>query len=238
MQQGHFQKLTQEGLSTTSASGMPFGMKSNDRGTLVGMTGTGKSTLARVLLADKRNLIVTDPKHCFETAQDSIIVEKIGEVYQASTDRRVTEKGFAIIYRPSITELNREGMDVLYKWIFERQNTFVYNDELAAMIPGPLNYPLHLRAIHTQGRMRNIGVLEGTQRPSGIPQWVYSETDHWYKFPLQTPDDQDRMGDYMGANVKEPKTYPMETVHASKHTFFYWKTGNVGTPAKPYELDL
>ena len=216
-------------------AGNPLRIEHSSRVLVVGQTGSGKSTLVQYMLLPLRNLVIVDPKHQFDPIQRHEIVTTAEEL-ETEGNRR-TSRNIALVFRPSMEYLDSGEIDEVYGWIFARGNTILYNDELTTIIPNAARYPSKLRAIHTQGRGKGITCIEATQRPSGIPGWIYSETDLFIKFSLATRDDQKRMAQYMGDTVVEPASYPAESAHASKHTFYVYRQGE-REPAREYVLDL
>jgi ABC-type dipeptide/oligopeptide/nickel transport system ATPase component len=203
----------------------PLRIESSERGLLVGQTGCGKSTLAQTILEHMPNLVVIDAKHHFETIQPGVLVYNLEELKRAVDNKHVFPEGKAVLYRPPIDDLTKENMDAVYKFLFEHRNLFIYNDELTTIVLHASSYPNMLRAIHTQGRQRNVGVLNGTQRPSQIPSWIYTETDVFWKGCLTKRDDAKRMSEYMGETVLEPDDYPARSAHSDKHSFYHYRMG-------------
>lgn len=203
-------------------------IENDERGLLVGQTRSGKTTLGRVLIKEKQNLVVIDPKRDFVPLQDHVVVYEASELPRAGRHA----DGRAIVYRPSIHDLAIEKMDVVFQWIFERGNTYTYIDEVTTIIKHAQSYPMYLRAIYTQGRSRGCGILSATQRPSGIPGFCFTESDRFWKFFLSNPADQERMADYMGRIVVELDDYQSDDeggLHSVTHSFFFYRHGQRGS---------
>lgn len=189
---------------------------------IAGKTGSGKTTLAEKIAIQQRNLIVLDTKHQID----------LGERYKICTTKDVIKYSYdnnydGIIIRPSATEIDSSlYFDNIFKWIYERENTQIYIDEILMIVKSHLNYPKYLRALYTQGRSKNIGIMTLSQRPSGIPLWILSETDTFIKFQLQLNKDTMRMSEFMGNTVIEYKDYPIHTIHKNKHSFFMYQPGD------------
>ena len=171
------------------------------RGVLTGQTGMGKSTLANVLVFDKPYLFVLDVKRNFELSREYSIARTPDELNEISASQRGKGRA-AIMYRPEPEFATYEELDLIYKWLYTRGNTFVYIDEMTATVGrSSLSYPPSLRSLVTQGRGLGIGMLMATQRPSNLPMWVFSESQKFWKFFLLLRKDQKRMAEWMGDGV-------------------------------------
>jgi len=212
----------------------PLSIPNNKRGIITGRTGTGKTTVSKVIMAEKKFLLVIDPKREFETFQE---YEIVNEPQQLEETARKTKNEKAIIYRPLPENIdNYEFYNLCLKWAFLRENTFVYIDELLSVVRNPMSYPSYLRAIYTQGRSKNVGILSATQRPANIPMFTKSECEYFWKFQLTLPKDQIAMSEYMGEEVIEPDEFPKKSVHSSPYSFYFYTLGMEKT--KEYVLEM
>lgn len=80
---------------------------------------------------------------------------------------------------------------------------FVYVDEFALCVKNAQTYPHYARAICQQGRSRGITFLAGTQRPAGVPVFLFSESEQKWCFELITLDDRERVKEWMGDQLTE-----------------------------------
>jgi hypothetical protein len=180
----------------------------------------GKSTLANILIFDKPNLFVLDVKRNFELSRDYFLASTPDEIERADRERKPGRS--AILYRPLPEYASYDELDLIYKWIYRRTNTFLYIDEMTATVGrSSLSYPPSLRSLITQGRGLGIGVLMATQRPSNLPLYVFSESQKFWKFFLLLRKDQQRMAEWMGDAVLEPRDFPRRSAHSGDYTFFY-----------------
>src|SRR5215471_6179803 len=112
----------------------------NNRGTLIGKTGCGKTTLAKFLIEDNQKpySVTWNPK-----GSDAVLswkqkhVYTLGELYECEDNR--------IIYTPNPFDAESEtNQENLFYWIYERKYTRFYIDE-ATSICYPMNKsPRHL----------------------------------------------------------------------------------------------
>jgi len=172
-----------------------------DRGVLVGKTGCGKTTLAKFLVEDyqKPYSVVWNPK-----ASDNIEknwrnqkeVTSLRELYDAEENR--------VIYTPHPTLAEDErNQEELFYWIYERKFTRFYIDEATSIIYNANKVPRYLQAVLNRGRERGISSLTATQRPTGVPLNILSESEHYYVFKLFLPQDRSRIESITGISVEQ-----------------------------------
>lgn len=162
-----------------------------DRGLLVGQTGSGKTTLARYLLAYRKYKVVADYKGRINWPE-----------YKLHTRLKtlIKDKSPSLLYRPNYGEsVDEDARSRFWEWVYRRGNCTVYNDETAATTDGN-TYPYYLGACLMRGREDGIELWSATQRPKDIPQIVLSESEHFYVFRLQLPQDREKVEAVSGIN--------------------------------------
>lgn len=107
-----------------------------------------------------------------------------------------------IVFQPNIYELPDEGdenghADKFFRFIYFRENTVLFVDEVYGVTTGR-RIPFHYKAILTRGRERGITCFSGTQRPAEIPQFILSESENYFVFKLQMPQDKERIRKIVG----------------------------------------
>ena len=179
-------------------------IRRGDRVFVVGTTGSGKTTLAQSLLAPQRDVVIVDPKHMFEM-KGATIAKDFRELMRWPGPA-------PIIYRPTLPEC-KTGLPWFWGWLWERQRTIAYVDEVMAITP-PTKLPDLFAMCVQMGRQKEIGVWCATQRPSRIPIPLLSESEHTFTFRLRHPADLKRMAEYTDPRVL--------TDPATGHDFWYY----------------
>lgn len=187
-------------------------VKRNERAFFVGSTGSGKTTLAKSLLWNRPYVVVLDPKRKFTLPEnwpkEYVILSTLSEAEAVDDDR-------TIIYRPSQDEL-LESCNDFFQWMFEREDTLLYVDEVYAVTPTRIRTGYwHGRCIQ-EGRERGIGIWHATQRPAAIPLNILTESEHIFTFRLANPADRKRMGDFADVKLQEPVR------RGDKNGFYYF----------------
>lgn len=189
-----------------------------ERGAILGMTGTGKSTLvaelkARWRKANRNGLAVTiDSKPRFRAthalngtalgykhwAEGDTIPQSIA-VYSLADARHAALLSNELIYqsmRPdgSAVEQYEAGAAEIAEWLFRKsgrnRHTLFVVDEYYDLLRGPAGIADRriLRTIRA-GRERYMTVLTGSQRPRSIPLSTLTEATNFYIFQLEFEED-------------------------------------------------
>lgn len=172
----------------------------NDRGVVIGKTGCGKTTLAKFLIEDytKPYSVTWNPKgsdNVYEWRQKH--VKTLAQLYDES------EEYNRLVYTPHPTvaeEFNNQNE--FFYWIYERGRTRLYIDEATAIVYSANKVPRFLLAVLNRGRERRISTLTATQRPSGVPMNILSESEHYYIFKTLLPQDKVRIEQITGISVE------------------------------------
>lgn len=136
---------------------------------IFGMTGTGKTTRAKMLLAACSRVIVLDPKHEF-SAPGAKRVRKYerGESYQ--------------IFRAG-DDLEAYDAYLNDAWRDPRPVT-IYVDEIGDVMQSSRNLIRGLSRFVREGRSRHQRVIMSSQVPNDIPTMVFSQSRHIYCYYL------------------------------------------------------
>lgn len=166
-------------------------IEANERVCFVGKTGSGKTYLARLLLAQHSRVIVIDPKGTFGSEGFSRWNKKTRKLL------RTLDEPFRIRIPAVIADKPEEAYEAIFQEVFESEgNILVYIDELYLVTS--VNGGKYLRALYSQGRELDLSVWSATQRPSRVPLFTISESEWVFNFRLQLLNDRVRMSETMG----------------------------------------
>jgi hypothetical protein len=177
------------------ASGFRF-PGGDSRTTVLGATGSGKSTCGAFMLAhqrfDRRPWVIVDFKR-------EIIFDRVGfpPITELTLDARPPKKGGLYLVSP------RPGQDdqlEAFLWrIWERENCGLYVDE-AALMPGGDAFP----AILQQGRSKRIPVIACSQRPVNVARGLFSEASFICLYRMLDKRDYQTVEGFTPADMAEP----------------------------------
>lgn len=155
-----------KGESLTSQFRFPGG---DDRTTILGATGSGKSTCGLWMLAhqrlDKRPWVIFDFKR--ETFFDRIGFPPITAI---GLDARPPKRPGLYLVSPRPGE--DDAVEAFLWRLWERENVGLYVDE-APLMPGGDAFA----AVLQQGRSKRMPVIACTQRPVGVARGLFSEAN-------------------------------------------------------------
>lgn len=190
--------------------------KWTQRAFLCGMTGSGKTTLAEFLI-----------RHHYNNGRYVVIYDAKKQVNWQGFEIETTLAGCqrnesqGIIFKPRWEELEYGYQNAFCKWIFERQHTLLYVDEVY-MLASRYKHPEYYRAIASQGRELGISLYNSSQRPKDIPAFAISESEYAYVFNLVQRGDRLRITEcYAGLNE-----WQIAELEKEKFQFFFYNVNN------------
>lgn len=193
--------------------------RATDRVFLSGMTGSGKTVLARELLETRK-----DNLRLVYDAKDELNWNGYKRFTKLS--KLIRANPLSAIYAPNIYELDDPKFhEAFFKFAFLRQRknfkkgiklrTTVYTDEVYAVVDNQ-ELPFYYKACLTRGRTLGVETWSATQRPKLIPQFLMSEAEHKYIFYHQMPQDKKKLQDAFG--ISEDM---LESLSMANHEFVY-----------------
>ena len=208
---------------------------------ITGMTGSGKSILAEVYLAGsdfpyvvmldtkgqvyERRKAGKNPWRGLKEGKDFTVVEHLAELDDVKTPK--------IIYAPIWEEQTPEYYDSLMEWVYRRENTVLWIDELMEVAPSAMKYPGYLKGLYTRGRSKNSVIWACTQRSIDIPSIALGMSNHFFIFDMNQPQDRKKLADATG--IMEFYDKPSD-VSGQKYSFWYFRNGD--THAHLGKIDL
>lgn len=162
---------------------------------IAGRTGTGKTYLTRKYLAGYERVWVLDTKGTLEWRE-------VPKDQQVTITRLVDLKAVnvpKVIYKPEPEEMLEEFYNAFFKAAYFARNLIVWIDEAMSVCPSPHKIPEYYKAILTRGRELKVSAWSLTQRPTGIPQIIISESTHIFAFDLNMPQDRAKIAEVSGA---------------------------------------
>ncbi len=180
---------------------------------IAGRTGSGKSELVQKYLSGYYNVICLDTKG---TVDWNKIIPDI-KIYTHLMDLIKNHQIGKAIYRPCWEELNPHYYNKFFEYIYLRQNTHVWIDEVMSICKGN-DIPDFYMACLTRGRTLGINCWSVTQRPKTIPLIILSESSHFYIFDLNLEADKKRIQEIIP--FKEIEEIPSKV--GGEFSFWYY----------------
>jgi len=183
-----------------------------DRTTIVGRTGSGKTTLALTLVGGYRALVIIDPKWRITLARTITVLGSAAEFAQVYPQRSTR-----VIYRPDPENKEHGDVDDVIRRVLAYGRTCLEINEAMGLSTPQSILPSYMRAM-TQGRELYVPVVSETQRPTGIHNVILSEAEHVFIFDLAVGSDRKKLGDIVGDSAQERVGRPFAFKYAGPGT--------------------
>ena len=206
--------------------------KPTERMMIVGRTGSGKTTLARFLLATTPypRILVIDSK-CTYGGKSG---EPEYEIVRTPRElQRIPKRYDRIQYRPHPVHQHVSDYEAVYEWAYRQGKILVYSDELYLTMAGT-HAPDWQRACITCGRELEVGMISATQRPRGIDPRVRTESEVKAQFELEEGDD---VIAFWGRMRGKRMLDAQEAVPMPRHSFYFRRVDG-GLEPRLYRLNL
>lgn len=172
---------------------------------MVGQNGSGKSFLAQRYLADWRyaNVMALNTKgEPIEKFWPDLIDEGL-PVPEFTRFRDLEKFGSGkCVYTPDWREMKPDYYNAFFELVYERTNTTAWVDEVYNVAKGQTLPEFYLACL-TRGRSRNVQCWNLTQRPMQVPNFIFSESKHFYVFLLLLGGDRKKLAEFLGDQVLE-----------------------------------
>jgi DNA helicase HerA-like ATPase len=194
-----------------------------DRFTLIGKTGSGKTTFTAVLvltilpdelIAQQWRAWVIDTKG---DPKDIARLRRLGYVegdpatglpkqrrsFWQGDDREPGRLYFRLRPRPDLGII--EQAQHLFRLAMTRRRVLLVLDEYTQVIIGPRTAGRDLDDVETRGRGLGVGLVGNTQEPKYIPRKLISQASHLFVFDLSYPADIDYMREFIPDYDRPPR---------------------------------
>lgn len=155
----------------------------NERTTVLGRTGSGKTQLATWLLSisdfHHKPWIIVDFKR-------DVLLNSVDRIKEIGLHETIPDKPGIFIVHPDPDD--EDAIENFLRNVWRSEDVGIYFDELY-MIPDGKGF----RGLLTQGRSKNIPVISLSQRPAWVPKFVFTEAENFSIFHLQHHDDRKRV---------------------------------------------
>lgn len=161
---------------------------------VLGMRGTGKSTLARQLVAPERRLLIFDPM----AEHDALRLDY--DDFLAYLDDHADADRF----RVALTDLDAGEEFCALAWVLagRRAELTVFLEE-ADLIASPGQEPPIFRRLIAQGRHRGIAVVACSRRPAEVSRFLTANAHELYLFRTGEPRDVAYVRAFCGVEVSD-----------------------------------
>jgi DNA helicase HerA-like ATPase len=165
-------------------------IRNSERVAFIGATGSGKTVLAKYLLAGLNRVVVLDPKHTFNLPG-----------FKAGWKLPLTSGDFRLVIRPRGEDDERLAGFLLR--LMREGSVTIYCDEAATTADVFPETTQVLTEIARTGRERHVAIWCTMQRPRRVPLTMLTETETFFVFSVRSKDDRDYIKGYTGDEVTD-----------------------------------
>lgn len=156
--------------------------KQGEHVSLIGPTGTGKSTLALAILPRRKYRVVIVTKPADETVTDLDGYKVVEQWKKIDADPR--DGGTAYVLWPNIATMDKQRAQAVLirqalREMYAQGAWCVFADEVS-YLARDLHLTRELKMLWLQGRSLGISMVAATQRPAWVPLEMYSQASHLF----------------------------------------------------------
>lgn len=183
-----------------------FPFRQGEHITLVGKTGSGKTTLAIGGLLPMRDFVVV----MATKMEDSSLYKPLLKQGFVISDKPELDakKHRKIIFKPKISDLSKdsraaqaEGFRNVLTYAFAEGNWTIYMDEIRYLSDN-LKLETELETLWLQGRSLGITMIAATQNPVSIPLVAFDQASHLFLWRQTDKYRVDRMAEFAGSEAR------------------------------------
>jgi hypothetical protein len=182
-----------------------FDWRQGQHVTLVGTTGSGKTTLARQILPRREFVVVLATKAKDSSLYDPLLRQGYELVEKFDPNPREHPR---VIFRPRLSAPTSEGraeqkeaFRLALIDVFATGGWCVYADEVRYLTQY-LGLQTEFETLWLQGRSLGVSLIVGTQRPVSIPLLAFDSADHLFLWRNTDRVNIQRMAEFAGASVE------------------------------------
>jgi hypothetical protein len=181
-----------------------FAFEQGEHVTMVGATGSGKTTLALKLLEYREYMIVLATKNRDESLYPKLQAKGYLLTDETDLDYHNTPK---VIFRPRLAsptgeakEQQKEAFQRILVDVFNQGGWSLYGDEIRYLADN-LGLRVELETLWLQGRSNHTSMIVATQRPVSIPVIAFESATHLFLFRMTDRANIQRASEFGGADV-------------------------------------
>ena len=185
-------------------------IKSNQRVFICGMTGTGKTELAKQIFASCERGICYDIEWAENLEELGEVIHSVGEIDFSKKQKYVLQP---------LTDSVEEFDEFCKKIFYEHSNMVLYVDEVSDLASVHL-IPEHFSLLIRRGRKSGIGTLMATQRTADVHKICISQADHVITLYTHDPSQIEYLGRCTGSAKRFVEG--MDELKQEEYSFLYY----------------
>lgn len=189
--------------------------------TIIGPTGSGKTTLATELVKPRGHVVALGVKHVDETLAK--LTRKGSEWHRVEQWKRRPKSANRVVLWPKANDLDKvlqvhhDTFSDLFRSVYKIGHWTLWMDELTYLTDHcGLRKPI--RSLYILARSNRVSLVGVAQRPAHIPLEAYSQASHLFMYRTGDERDLARQGGLNGTNAKQVAA---TVANLPPHTFLH-----------------